>query len=622
MTSSDHTYGVLSEDPIFLDYETYAIGPRPNEFPPTPVGIAILDRVTGVNKYLAWGHDIENNCTYEEALAELTDIWNSGRKLCFHNAAFDCAVAEEKMGLPWPRDRLDDTLVRAFLHDSNVPYLSLKYLAEKWCGIKPDARDAVFDWLVENIPEVAKKPKSSGAYICKAPGKLVGEYASDDVKMTAALYDFTAERVDQQPEAHARDVDLLEMLHENEMEGIPVDRALMQEQLDYIDTNLPILKNWLDDFFGLQESTRELIKYGSGAQLYKLLVAAGEADPDTWPQTEKGNPATDKFTLEAHIKNQELVSVLRYFNLFNKLKGTYLVKWLEASEDTGRLFTQWNSVRGEAGGTRTGRLSGKPSLQTIPQRTPDHDLLPECFQYLELPQLRKLFIPDEGHQLIASDFSGQELRIFAHYEDGTMAEMLRKDPDADVHTWGVGQVKAAADVHLTREYGKFVVFTVIYGGGQNRVSEALNVTLEQAALILTLYKDRVFPGIKTMQKDMDYRYRIDAPFRSLGGRLLRGERPKVIKGRLRTFAYKNINLLVQGGAADQCKQALLDYWRHPERKGRMYLSVHDEIVVSSSIESVLREAEIVSDCMVNAITCSVPMRSDSIIGNNLYEVKG
>ena len=30
-------------DPIFLDFETEAIGPRPEHYPPKPVGLAVLD---------------------------------------------------------------------------------------------------------------------------------------------------------------------------------------------------------------------------------------------------------------------------------------------------------------------------------------------------------------------------------------------------------------------------------------------------------------------------------------------------------------------------------------------------------------------------------------------------
>ena len=49
-------------DPIFLDFETEAIGPRPEQYPPQPVGLAVLDRTHQFEtKYWAFGHD--HNCT-------------------------------------------------------------------------------------------------------------------------------------------------------------------------------------------------------------------------------------------------------------------------------------------------------------------------------------------------------------------------------------------------------------------------------------------------------------------------------------------------------------------------------------------------------------------------------
>ena len=49
-----------------LDLETRPIGPRPEEYPPRPVGLAIR-WPGGQTEYLAWGHPDGNNCSEEEA---------------------------------------------------------------------------------------------------------------------------------------------------------------------------------------------------------------------------------------------------------------------------------------------------------------------------------------------------------------------------------------------------------------------------------------------------------------------------------------------------------------------------------------------------------------------------
>ena len=52
-------------DPVFLDFESEAIGPRPHHYPPDPVGLAVLDR-TGQfeSTYWSFAHDTNNNTNF------------------------------------------------------------------------------------------------------------------------------------------------------------------------------------------------------------------------------------------------------------------------------------------------------------------------------------------------------------------------------------------------------------------------------------------------------------------------------------------------------------------------------------------------------------------------------
>jgi DNA polymerase-1 len=113
---------------------------------------------------------------------------------------------------------------------------------------------------------------------------------------------------------------------------------------------------------------------------------------------------------------------------------------------------------------------------------------------------------------------------------------------------------------------------------------------------------------------------LNQPLKTIGGRLIKMEPPKIINGRLREFDYKGVNLLIQGSAADQAKAAMLLY--QSKRQGsRLLLSVHDELVISAPEEHVVREAECLTWSMCNAITMDVPMVSDYKIGNTYQEVK-
>ena len=212
-------------DPIFLDFETEAIGPRPHEYPPKPVGLAVLDRTNQFQSgYFSFAHDSNNNTTFEAVHQMLTDMWKSGRSVCFHNAMFDLAVIYEKFDLPFIEpERLHDTLVLAFLHDPYARSLSLKELCKEWLNVQPEERDELFDWLTMHIEAVRKKPKSAGAYIARGPADLVGKYAEADVRLTAGLYDFTHEVRSTMPRAYLREIELMPVLLENSKLGIRVD---------------------------------------------------------------------------------------------------------------------------------------------------------------------------------------------------------------------------------------------------------------------------------------------------------------------------------------------------------------------------------------------------------------
>lgn len=608
-------------DPVFIDFETEAIGPRPLEYPPKPVGLAVLDR-TGqfASGYLGFGHHIENTATFEEVKAFLTALWASGREICCHNSMFDVDVAMAHFGLPFPDPKLlHDTLVLAFLHDPHADSLSLKDLSTKWLDDLPEERDELFMWLVENVPEVKRSPKKSGAHICRGPGELVGRYAMGDVRKTAKLFDYTHKVREEQPVAYLREIALMPILIANSTQGVRVNRKGMLEAVLHTTTDIIACEKWLRKYFKL-EDTAEL-NFNSGMQLAKLCMDAGAWDQSVeWPRTETGTLRTDKDTLAAVLKDTQLIAVLRYRDLLSKLQGTYLEPWLLQSETTGRIYTEWNNVRGERGGTRTGRLSGKPTLQTMPVRYPNMDELPPDLIVQGIPKLREFILPDEGHKIISADFQAQELRIFAHFEDGALAAQYRNDPNVDLHQFTADMMSQNSGKDVTRTYAKGISFAVLYGAGPRKISEMLEIPYDLAKELMDAYQTSVAPGLRGMNADMSSRYARRAPLRTLGGRLIKGEPPKLVKGRLMRFDYKMINLLIQASAADQAKQAMIDYATRA-RDSRLLLSMHDELVISAKEEFAVREAATLTDAMCNALSMDVPMVAEAKIGNHYGEVK-
>ena len=604
-------------DPIFLDFETEAIGPRPHEYPPKPVGLAVLDRTNQFQSgYFSFAHDSNNNTTFETVHQMLTDMWKSGRSVCFHNAMFDLAVIYEKFNLPFIEpERLHDTLVLAFLHDPYARSLSLKELCKEWLNVQPEERDELFDWLTMHIEAVRKKPKSAGAYIARGPADLVGKYAEADVRLTAGLYDFTHEVRSTMPRAYLREIELMPVLLENSKLGIRVDVDGMKACLEKANADIKMCEVWLFKYFDTEE-----INFNSGVQLVNSIVAKGCYRTDKrWPESDKGTPLSDKDTIKEMVTDPELSSVLRHRDVLVKLTGTYIEPWLAQSESTGRIYTEWNTVRGEAGGTRTGRLSAKPTLQTMPTRGPKTPL-PTELQGLVIPKVREFILPDEGHMMAAADFQAQELRLFAHFEEGKLAEQYRKDPNADLHTFAANLMSEKAGRVVIRDYAKTMSFGILYGAGPKKISEMLGIPYNEAKQLIDLYKSEVAPGLDKVNNDLMTRYKIRAPFSTIGGRLVKGEPPKIINGKLMNFGFKSLNTLIQGSGADMAKQAMIDYWKIAE-DSRLLLSLHDELIISARADVVQREADKLAACMINAFTLDVPLIAEAKVGNNFSEVK-
>lgn len=607
--------------PLMLDYETAAIGPRPHEYPPKPVGLAIFDPEGEYEyAYHAFGHDTENNCTFDDVKELLTKIWNSDRSVCFHNSMFDHEVTVQHFDLPYlPSNRVHDTLTMAFLHDCHAESLSLKALAVAWLDDKPTERDELFEWLVQNVPEVKKKPKQAGAYICRGPGTLVGEYAKADVRMTAKLFDHCSGVLETQAEAYAREMALQPVLLENSRLGVRVDREGMQKALETANEDIAKCDTWLATFFGI-----EGINYSSGKQLAEAIVKKGCWDSTKpWPTTDKGTPKTDKETLATILNDKSLIAVLRYRETLQKLCGTYLEPWLAQSASTGRIYTDWNAVRGELGGTRTGRLSGRPSLQTMPTRYPLTDL-PEDLVVAGFPMIREFILPDEGHKIISADFNAQELRTFAHFEDGQLAEQYRKDPRVDLHQFAADMMTKASGKPVSRTYSKGLSFAILYGAGSNKIAEMLEIEKSLAKELMDIYQNAVATGLKAMNDDMRSRYARRAPIKTLGGRLVKGEPAKVIMGKLRQFDYKMLNLLIQGSAADMAKAAMVLFAKRApvETPGaRLLLSMHDELVISAPAEIAEESAKLLEECMCTALPLDLPLMADAVIGDTYQEVK-
>ena len=453
-------------DYITIDFETFRIKARPH-YPPVPVGVSIKWPRQASN-YLRWGHPEGNNCTEEEARAELQRAVDSGLPIVFHNAKFDLAVMYEYFGfklLAW--HRVHDTMFLAFLADPHSKAIDLKGLAEEWLDWKPEERDAIAEWVWENRTELKKlepdvkigkvrglqqaTPTATAQLLAYAPGEMVGAYAEGDTDRTSALFDVLYPLIEKHGmlPAYNRERRVLPIFMENERIGIRVDVEALERDVPHYQKQREIADNWLRERLNDPD-----LNIDSDDDFAAALAREGIVDDDKWTMTagskkwretggKEGTPpkrSVSKKNLTPDMYNDpEVASVFGYRNRLTTCLGMFMVPWLEQAKQTnGYIHTSWNQTRGADGGTRTGRPStSKPNLLNISKEfkegPPDFYVHPTALGVEPLPLVREYVLPDNGCVFVHRDFDGQELRIFGDVEEGDLFRSYQENPKLDVH---------------------------------------------------------------------------------------------------------------------------------------------------------------------------------------------
>ena len=606
---------VADLQPVTIDFETEAIEPRP-DYPPKPVGVAI--KYPGQPaRYFAFGHTTLNNAKPEEARHELAHAWAYPGGLLFHNAKFDVDVAETHMGMPrLPWTSYHDTMFLLFLENPHAPSFGLKPSAERLLGLAPEEATDLQAWLVR-AGFIPKGAKGWGAHISKAPGKLVGTYAVGDVDRTEGLLQRLMPEIRERgmAEAYDRERELMLILLDNERRGIPVDLHQLTTDVN----SYRLIQEKLEGWIRLTLKA-PMLNLDAGAKLIEALDRAGLVDMALLDTTAAGKLKSDKENLERAVTEPVLRGALIYRASLKTCLGTFMEPWLKQAQATGgRIHTSWSQTRnfeeGKASGAVTGRLSSSPNFQNIPgvfnEFFPEGVIPP--FALPPLPRVRSYILPEGGHVLLDRDYSQQELRILAEYAGGKLFEAYGSNPRLDLHEMVRAQLSEMLGIQLQRKPVKTVVFGMIYGMGVAKMAQGGGVDVATAQAI----KDGVlalFPGIKEINEAMRLKAAKALPLRTWGGREYYCEPAKFEDGKLRTFEYKMINVLIQGSAADCTKQALINY-HQAGHEGVMLLTVHDEMLISVPEGSVAKEMGVLEQAMGD-VAFDVPMLSDGKAGTN------
>lgn len=612
---------------ILADYETEAIEPRPH-YPPKPVSLALKWPDAREYELMAWGHSGDNNCTEKQARGALKRAYDSRYPIVWQNESFDLDIAETHWQLPIPPvEKRHDTMYMLFLWDPHAPSLALKESADRLLGIKPEEQDHLKAWILENVPEAKRKPTTWGAYICKAPYRIVRPYHKGDLIRTGKLFDYLYPRIAAAGmlEAYQRELKLMPILLRNARKGMRVDTNRLERDIPAMKVGIEKTDTWLRKRLGIEnvDSDRQL-----GQALYDKGIVTD------FKRTTKGQLSVSKKTLTINKFNDEKVfQALQYRSQMSTCVNMFAEPWMQlATEGGGVIYPNWSQVRSprgnDTGGARSGRIiCSKPNWLNVPKSWKKASsagyVHPAWLRVQPLPLMRSYCLPDEGQQWGKRDFAGQELRLFAHAEEGPVMQGYLGDPKYDIHEL----VRAEAEKLLIaaglrdafdRDTAKSAVFGRLYGQGLTGLMQLLQLEEDEKPIAQIIQKaiNIALPSIKELDNQMKALSKEGQPIMTWGGRLYYVEPPQYSEkfGRDMTFEYKLLNYYCQGSGADVTKETLIRFDEHPKRKGRFLNTVYDEISFSTPPKAMKEDQKVLRECMLS-IETDVPMLSDGEAGD-------
>ena len=596
-------------DQIAIDLETYDpgikdIGPGWATGHGKIIGVAIA--VDGWQGYFPLHHQGGGNFDEKIFKRQFKKILELPCDKIFHNAPYDVGWLKQ-WGLE-VKGRIIDTMIAAPLIDENRFRYSLNALGKDYLQetkSESGLYEAAKAWGVD--------PK---AEMYKLPAQDVGPYAEQDAALTLRLWNHFKLEIVRQELTNIFDLetDLIPMMIDMKWKGVRVDVDHAERiKKDLEKEEKKILKQIKDD-------TGVSVDVWAAVSVAKAF----DAKKIKYQKTEKsGQPKFDKNFLATHPSS--LAKNIVNAREINKARTTFIDSILK-HEHKGRIHSEIHQMRSDQGGTVTGRLSmSNPNLQQIPSRNK-----------ILGPLIRSIFIPEEGTKWGSFDYSQQEPRLVVHFASLTHGGLIGADefvdayssnPDTDFH-------QIAADMAgIDRKTAKTINLGLTYGMGKGKLGSQLGLGKEDAEELFLTYHSRV-PFVKQLTEQAMKTAGDNGFVRTILGRKCRfntwepnmfrvgptkalprdeaeREYGKNIK---RAWTYKALNKLIQGSAADQTKQAMLNLYK----EGYIpHIQVHDELNLSVTED----QMQPIKEIMENCIELKVPSKVDAEKGDSWGKIK-
>ncbi|GAA7736798.1 DNA polymerase I [Helicobacter pylori] len=397
--------------------------------------------------------------------------------------------------------------------------------------------------------------------------------------------------------ALAREVEtpFMKVLMGMEFQGFKIDVPYFKRLEQEFKNELHVLERQILELIGVD------FNLNSPKQLSEILYEKLELPKN------KSHSTDEKSLLKILDKHPSIALILEYREL-NKLFNTYTTPLLRLKDKDDKIHTTFIQT-----GTATGRLSShSPNLQNIPVRSPKGLLI------------RKGFIASsKEYCLLGVDYSQIELRLLAHFsQDKDLMDAFLKGRDIHLET-----SKALFGEDLAKEkrsIAKSINFGLVYGMGSKKLSETLNIPLNEAKSYIEAYFKR-FPSIK------DYLNRMKEE-------ILKTSKAFTLLGRYRVFDFvgvndyvkgnylrEGVNAIFQGSASDLLKLGMLKVSERFKNNPsvRLLLQVHDELIFEIEEKNALELQQEIQRILNDEVyPLRVPLETSAFMAKRWNELKG
>ena len=484
-----------------------------------------------------------------------------GIRYIWHNGKFDLNFLNTN-GYTARAD--DDTLLLHYALDENTGTHGLEMLSGRLLGAANYKHQ-----LKSNLTN----PGDSYARLSQ---DVLHQYQAQDVDYTLQLFHILYEQVAEDSKLrwlyHNVLIPAQSFLHTVEIRGfytyldnlVGVDKSLRQ-QIDvvYEEVQQEALALWDATAYASDMGVaREPTAFNPGSPkqvawlLYRRLKCVPKVQGAKNRAASATLPDTSIKTLQSIEPKPLFVNKLLALRKLKKLHSTYVLSLLDKRDGAGRIHTTYSLH-----GTTTGRLASKnPNLQNIPRDK----------------TIKTLFGAAPGHLILECDYKSAELRALAMYsQDPFLIRVFCNN--FDMHDETAAAMFGKDFTPEQRMQAKMINFGIMYGRGPKTISEACNISVQEAQESINKWLARMPAAaayLKSRREAIKSGCVLTTPF----GRKRRF--PYVTAQMLNTYQNEACNFAIQSVASDFTLLTGIRIQPQLQQYGASIVNlVHDSLVV-------------------------------------------